>query len=338
MEFNKDEAAMAREIAKSKILVNDLMGAMRFAMKAQRMYPELEGIAQMVATFNVLLSAKNIKHGEPDYYGVLGVSPKADDETVRTSYEKLSVLIHPDGNQTVGAEEAFQFLAQAWVVFSDKGKRAEYDLKRLKRRGASSSSSPKPPNKAAQRVVDTSVNTTSVNTTSIIRASEAYTSASAAASVARNTTAGGRATFWTGCVTCKTQYEYHRIYITQTLMCPYCSKPFKAAETDPPGSSSIRKAFNELEFDSFRRGTSTPTHAPPQTGAPKDEVVPRMFNKRAVSVSLSNASKRTKATSNTVKDLSKEDIKTLLVKKVKPLISTKLQELVIEAEVDAMLA
>ncbi|CAA7032864.1 unnamed protein product [Microthlaspi erraticum] len=338
MEYTKDEAVWAREIAEMKFLANDLIGAKEFAMKAQSMYPELEGIDQMVATFNVHVSAKKITHGEPDYYGVLGVSPEADDETLRKTYKKLAVLIHPDVNKTVGAEEAFMFLAEALLVFSEKGKRAEYDLKRHIGRGASSSSSP---NDAAERVV---------NTATIIRVSEA--SASAAAAVARKTTAGGGATFWTGCVTCKTQYEYHRIYITQKLLCPYCSEPFKAVQTDPPGSSSIRKAFNELEFDSFRLGTSTPTHAPPQTGAPKDKVVPRVFNKRAVDVSLSNASKRTKvmengvagvfaSTSNTVRYVSEEDIKTLLAKRVKPLISTKLQKAevnAIKAEVDAMLA
>ncbi|CAA7032863.1 unnamed protein product [Microthlaspi erraticum] len=310
MEFNKDEAARARDIAKTKFLADDLMGARRFALKAQSMYPELEGISQMVATFNVLESAKKITHGEIDYYGVIGVSPEADDETVRKSYKKLAALIHPDRNKTVGAEEAFKFLSQAWVVFSDKAKRAEYDLKRHKGRGASSSSSPKPPNNSAQRVVNTSVNPP--------------------AALATPLTDGG-GTFWTVCHTCKTQYEYPRTYMKRNLKCHNCNRPFIAVETDAPGSSSILKPFNEHEL---KKSMSTPTHDPPQTGAPKDEVVRRKYNKRAAGGSLTNAPKRRKvkengfaANSNTVKDLSEEDVKNLLTKKVKPLISRKLQEL-----------
>uniref|UniRef100_A0A1J3F017 DnaJ-like protein subfamily B member 14 n=1 Tax=Noccaea caerulescens TaxID=107243 RepID=A0A1J3F017_NOCCA len=336
MEHNKEEATRAREIAKKKFLANDLPGARKFAMKAQFMYPELEGIAQMAATFDTHLSAKNIIYGEIDYYGVLGVNPEADDETVRKRYRKLAVLLHPDRNKTVGAEEAFKFLSQAWGVFSDKAKRAEYDMKRNlgmhKGRGAStSSSSPKPPINGAQRVVKTSVNTTKLKTSSkrgIKRASEASASASASASAAATTSTAGGGTFWTVCRTCKTQYEYHRIYLNQNLLCPNCRKPFIAVETDPPGSGSIRKTFNEHQFDSIRQatdgrkksrdsngvyggeydsfewsgvytGTRNPTHAP-QTGPRKDEVVRREYTKRAPGVSLANAPKRRKGMENGV--------------------------------------
>ncbi|KAL1214398.1 hypothetical protein V5N11_016064 [Cardamine amara subsp. amara] len=55
MEYNKDEATRAREIAKSKFLANDITGAKKFAMKVQFLYPDLKGIAQMVCTFEVLV-------------------------------------------------------------------------------------------------------------------------------------------------------------------------------------------------------------------------------------------------------------------------------------------
>ncbi|CAA7032595.1 unnamed protein product [Microthlaspi erraticum] len=371
MEYNKEEATRAREIAKKKFLANDLPGARKFAMKAQFMYPELEGIAQMAATFDVHVSAKNIIYGEIDHYGVLGVNPEADDETVRRRYRKLAVLLHPDKNKSVGAEEAFKFLSQAWGVFSDKAKRADYNMKRNlgmhnKGRGASTTSS------SSQRVV----NTTKLKTSSkrgIKRASEASASASGvAAAAATSTAAAGGGTFWTVCRTCKTQYEYHRIYLNQNLLCPNCRKPFIAVETDPPGSGSIRKTFNEHQFDSIRQATTdgrkksrdggngvyggeydsfewsgvytggakNPTHAPPR----KDEVVRREYTKRAPGVSMANAPKRRKglengvaagsntaggfaAKSNTVKELSEEDIKNVLKKKVKPLVRRKLQEL-----------
>lgn len=49
---------------------------MKFAMKAQFMYCELNGIAQMVATFVVHLSVHNRIFGAIEYYALLGLNPK----------------------------------------------------------------------------------------------------------------------------------------------------------------------------------------------------------------------------------------------------------------------
>lgn len=372
MECNKDEATRAREIAKRKFLANDVSGARKFALKAQFLYPELDGISQMVATFDVHLSARNIIYGDIDYYGVLGLNPEADDETVRKRYRKLAVMLHPDRNKSVGAEEAFKFLSQAWGVFSDKAKRADYDLKRnmgLYEAGGASSS--KPANNGFQKVTKTSSNTTKVKSSKrgIKRASDASAAATTSAT-GHKTTADG--TFWTVCRTCRTQYEYHRVYLNQNLLCPNCRKPFIAVETDPPGSGSIRKTFHEHQFDSIRHtadgrkknvsgrdnngvygeydscewgvftGTKNAVHAT-QTGSRKDEVVRREYTKRVTGVSSSNPPKRRKgmentvaggniasyfaAKSNSVKEFSEDELKNLLKKKAKPVISRKLQEL-----------
>ncbi|KAL1214400.1 Chaperone protein dnaJ 49 [Cardamine amara subsp. amara] len=332
MEYNKDEATRAREIAKRKFLANDIAGAKKFAMKAQFLYPDLEGIAQMVCTFDVHLSAQNIIFGEIDYYGVLGLNPEADDETVRKRYRKLAVMLHPDRNKSVGAEEAFKFLSQAWAVFCDKAKRADYDLKRnvgLYDGGGASSS--RPANNGFQKVTKASGNTTKVKSSKrgIKRATEASAAAAATTSTsAHKTNADG--TFWTVCRTCRTQYEYHRVYLNQNLLCPNCRKPFIAVETDPPGSGSIRKTFHEHQFDSLRHttegrkksvpgrdnngvygdydsfewggvvtGTKNAVHAA-QTGSRKDEVVRREYNKRVAGGLSTILPKRRKVVENSV--------------------------------------
>ncbi|GKD84571.1 DnaJ domain-containing protein [Tanacetum coccineum] len=76
------------------------------------------------------IAAENKVSGESDYYGILGVNPLADDDTVKKHYRKLALSLHPDKNKSIGAEGAFQLVSQAWNLLSDKDKRLAYDHKR----------------------------------------------------------------------------------------------------------------------------------------------------------------------------------------------------------------
>ncbi|CAJ2667982.1 unnamed protein product [Trifolium pratense] len=129
MECNKDEATRAKEIAERKFIAKDILGAKKFALKAQNLFPSLEGIPQMVATLDVYISAENKVKGEEDWYGILGVNPRADDDTVRKHYRKLALMLHPDKNKSIGADGAFKFISEAWSILSDKARRAANDKK-----------------------------------------------------------------------------------------------------------------------------------------------------------------------------------------------------------------
>ncbi|XP_010445272.1 PREDICTED: dnaJ homolog subfamily C member 8-like [Camelina sativa] len=130
MECNKDEARRAIDIAEKKISANDYDGAKKFVNKAERLYPQLEGLKQVLMTIDVYISASNKTNGESDWYGVLGVDPLADDEAVKKRYKKLALLLHPDKNRFHGAEGAFKLVLQACDLLSDKVKRSAYDQKR----------------------------------------------------------------------------------------------------------------------------------------------------------------------------------------------------------------
>ena len=62
-----------------------------------------------------------------DYYAVLGVSPDADDKTIKSAYRKLARQYHPDVSTHADAEEKFKEVAEAYEVLHNKDKRAEYD-------------------------------------------------------------------------------------------------------------------------------------------------------------------------------------------------------------------
>ncbi|WZY68948.1 hypothetical protein YC2023_001188 [Brassica napus] len=160
MECNKDEAIRAMDIAKRKVTETDYTGAKTFAVKAQNLYPQLDGLKQVLMLIDVYISAGNkINGGEPDWYGVLGVDPLADDGVVKKQYRKMALLLHPDKNKCEGAEGAFKLILEAWSLLSDKVKRIAFDQKRRvvlvkevkPRKGRKQKQEPKEPKQATKR-------------------------------------------------------------------------------------------------------------------------------------------------------------------------------------------
>lgn len=63
-----------------------------------------------------------------DYYKILGVNRKANEEDIRKAYRKLAMQYHPDRNPNdKQAEERFKEINEAYQVLSDSKKRAHYD-------------------------------------------------------------------------------------------------------------------------------------------------------------------------------------------------------------------
>ncbi|KAF5810128.1 putative DnaJ domain, Chaperone J-domain superfamily [Helianthus annuus] len=130
MECNKDEALRAKEISEAKLVEKDFVGAKKFAQKADKLFHGLEGVSHLLVILDVYISSEKKINGEPDWYGVLGVGPTSDDETIRKNYKKLALYLHPDKNKSVGAEGAFKLVSQAWTLLSDKVQKKVYDQSR----------------------------------------------------------------------------------------------------------------------------------------------------------------------------------------------------------------
>ena len=63
-----------------------------------------------------------------DYYKTLGLASRtSSEEDIRKAYRKMALRYHPDKNKSVGAEEKFKEIAEAYEVLSDKRKREIYD-------------------------------------------------------------------------------------------------------------------------------------------------------------------------------------------------------------------
>ncbi len=69
---------------------------------------------------------------EADYYDVLQISPKAEQETIHRVFRIMAARFHPDNPETGDLEE-FLRLKRAYSALSDPDRRAEYDALRQSR-------------------------------------------------------------------------------------------------------------------------------------------------------------------------------------------------------------
>ncbi|KHN23982.1 uncharacterized protein LOC114409951 [Glycine soja] len=224
MEFNKDGALRAKKLAEKMLLQREFGGARILAKKALELYPNLDGLPQFLATIEVYISSEDRVNGELDWYRILGVQPLADEETIRRQYRKLALTLHPDKNRSVGADGAFSLISQAWSLLSDKAKRITYDQKcNLWRNG----------NPGGKPSMPASQNGSHSNIFNPVLL---------------------KPTFWTFCSFCKTNFEYHNVYVNSNLVCTCCHKPFLASETlPPPGYRNVSSTqMKQHNFNSMR--------------------------------------------------------------------------------------
>ncbi|XP_016512334.1 uncharacterized protein LOC107829380 [Nicotiana tabacum] len=195
MEPNIEEALQAKANAERKFAERDFVGAKNYALKAQMLCPQLEGISQMVATFGVHSAAEMKVNGEFDFYTILGMDPSANRAKLKKQYKRMAVLLHPDKNRSIGADGAFRLVSEAWTVLSDRAKRSSYDQRR---------------------------SLFTLHTSGVGNYGN-YSNSSASQSRLD--------TFWTVCTSCQVQYEYLRKYVNKRLSCKNCRGVFIAVET-----------------------------------------------------------------------------------------------------------
>ncbi|KAM1010380.1 hypothetical protein ACFX2C_045866 [Malus domestica] len=206
MEVNMEEALKAKEIAEKRFFEKDFAGAITYAVKAKSLYPELEGISHMLATFDVYVASEAKYYGEMDHYKILGLKPSASKYAVKKQYKKMAVLLHPDKNKCVGADGAFKLVSEAVTVLSDTAKKRLYDLQRNKHLAAAVNQP----------------NLSSVHAGGVPGFNNCSSSSASH---------GRLDTFWTVCTSCKVQYEYLRKYVNKRLSCKNCRGIFIAVES-----------------------------------------------------------------------------------------------------------
>jgi DnaJ-class molecular chaperone len=86
---------------------------------------KLFGLSDKIRTAKRLASEASQK----DYYKILGLTKKANDDEIKKAYKKLAMKWHPDRNSTgteeekTKADKMFKEINEAYTVLSDKEKR-----------------------------------------------------------------------------------------------------------------------------------------------------------------------------------------------------------------------
>ncbi|KAE8055704.1 hypothetical protein FH972_012528 [Carpinus fangiana] len=127
----EEEAQRLKAMAETKYNNSNLKSALKYAKRAHRLAPNLDGISEMVTSFKILRVAATKSPGTatPDWYKILQVEPFAHINTIKKQYKKLALVLHPDKNPYAGSEDAFKLVSQAFRFLSDRIRRKEYDMK-----------------------------------------------------------------------------------------------------------------------------------------------------------------------------------------------------------------
>ncbi|CAN8269881.1 unnamed protein product [Cochlearia groenlandica] len=232
MDCNKEEAVKAKKLAEEKIQAGDYVGAHRFVTKAQRLFPNLENIPQMIAICDVHSTANKKINGLDNWYGILQVQPFSDAETIRKQYRKLALLLHPDKNKFVGAEAAFKLVGEANRRLSNPITRSQYDVRYRSQSVL-----------AAKHSIANSVRRSAAAKNPLGKISSDYT-------------------FWTCCKNCGNHYKYLKEYINRVMHCSACKKSYTACnmgdERVPLNSSTAGKKGiqNQEKYNLSRQNAS----------------------------------------------------------------------------------
>ncbi|TVU24976.1 hypothetical protein EJB05_27448, partial [Eragrostis curvula] len=130
MEWNREEASRARRIALKKLVNKHFFGALKVARQAQRLYPDLENLSQLLTVCEVYCASQAKINGDLDLYAILQVEVTADDAAIKKQYDKLAFWLHSDKNNIPGAEAALKLVSEAHATLCDQMERSRYDKRR----------------------------------------------------------------------------------------------------------------------------------------------------------------------------------------------------------------
>ncbi|XP_075477464.1 uncharacterized protein LOC142518560 isoform X1 [Primulina tabacum] len=208
--IGREEALRLKNLAEQKYTANDIQFALKYAKRAHKLEPSLEGLSEMIEAFKIICAAatpifpattESTSGLPPDYYKILQLERFSHINAIKKQYKKLALTLHPDKNPLPASEEAFKFVGEAVRVLSDKIWRKEYDMR--------------------LRIV--------------------------IQSQTEGVAVVGAETFWTACSTCRLLHKFERKYLGHSLMCPRCKKCFKAVEVKE--NAGIGENVEEVEVN-----------------------------------------------------------------------------------------
>ncbi|GAV74568.1 DnaJ domain-containing protein/DUF3444 domain-containing protein [Cephalotus follicularis] len=122
------DATRLKAIAEKKFSNSNLISALKYAKKAHRICPSLDGLSSMLTAFKILRASEKAST-TPDWYKILQVEPFSNINAIKKQYKKLALVLHPDKNSYLGCEDAFKLVGEGFRILSDRIRRKEYDMR-----------------------------------------------------------------------------------------------------------------------------------------------------------------------------------------------------------------
>jgi curved DNA-binding protein CbpA len=267
MDCNKEEALRAKAIAEKKMESRDFVAARKFALKAQKLYPVLENIAQMLVVCDVHCSAEQkVVDDEVDWYGILQLEHTVGDTMIKKQYRKFALQLHPDKNKFAGAEAAFKLIGEAQRVLLDREKRTRYDMKVKAKKTAMPHHNPQ---KVPANFNSAMKNNAGPNFTNSKTQQQPQQQQNKQPAQQQN---GERRTFWTACPFCSVKYQYYREVVNKPLRCQHCHKPFIAYIVEIQGTSQTTNSSQQASKENV--GSQGNSHAEKSNTNPFKNKVP----------------------------------------------------------------
>nr|GEY14045.1 hypothetical protein [Tanacetum cinerariifolium] len=238
MECNREEALRAKEMAEKKMESKDFSTALKIAVKAQQLYPQLENVSQMIVVCEVHISGEMKTYGaEKDWYAILKVEPSADEASIKKQYRKLALILHPDKNKFSGSTDAFKLIGEAQRILLDRDKRLLHDSKRRSFGKVSAQSwNPRQPSRPtnAQPHPWNQTHPVNYNNFTGVRPGNFQFPQQQ-----QQAPTGIRLTFWTVCPFCSVRYQFYRDdVLNKVINCQNCKKSFTAFELNTQSSTA----------------------------------------------------------------------------------------------------
>ncbi|KAI3953057.1 hypothetical protein MKW98_020252 [Papaver atlanticum] len=234
MECNKEEGVRAKELAEKKMNSKDYVGARTMVIKAQKLFPSIENISQMLTVCQVHCSAEcKVLGSDPDWYDILQIEQTADEATIKKQFRKLALQLHPDKNKFPGAEAAFKLIEEAQRFLFDQSKRSQFDVKRNIMRPGQQMQSQNQPSRSNDPSKQPGVhsNPSSTGTAAQFKSMNPHPQKQQ-----QIPPVYANDLLWTVCPFCS--IRYHRDIMNRAPRCRRCMKPFIANNLNKQGMPS----------------------------------------------------------------------------------------------------
>ena len=121
--------------AERKLARGDVRGCRKLFDQLCRSSRPVDGLEQLLVVLEVHEAVLSRRPDEDvDHYSVLQLPALCDDEpAIKKAFRRMALLLHPDKNKTVGADEAFKHAKAAHDCLTNRRQKDAYDIKYMTR-------------------------------------------------------------------------------------------------------------------------------------------------------------------------------------------------------------